>query len=204
MAVEDVEAEVAHLWLHDGRRFGSCRIARCHSLLRKRILQSSNKYTEVTKRRNSANEVLLLGLTCIAAAACGIMEEEPAVGGSMSSSRSKPFVATPLTPFTTPLTPRPALRSLPDLEGYLQSTKHQIHGRLSIANIPYPFLQLFRPSALPSRRRSHCLLFRCPLLLLLTAPLSVSTPPPSPSPLALPAVFPIRGAVLDDFASFLL
>ena len=60
----------------------------------------------------------VLSLTCIAAGGCGIMEEEPA-GGSMSSSKSKPLVATPLTPFTTPLTPRPALRSLPDLEGYL-------------------------------------------------------------------------------------
>ena len=39
----------------------------------------------------------------------------------MSSSMSKPFVATPLTPFTTPLCgARPALRSLPDLEGYLE------------------------------------------------------------------------------------
>lgn len=33
VAVEDVEAEVAHVRLHDGRRFRGCRVARCHSLL---------------------------------------------------------------------------------------------------------------------------------------------------------------------------
>ena len=32
VAVEDVEAEVAHVRLHDGRRFWGCRVARCHSL----------------------------------------------------------------------------------------------------------------------------------------------------------------------------
>ena len=32
MAVEDIEAEVAHVRLHDGRRFGGGRVARGHSL----------------------------------------------------------------------------------------------------------------------------------------------------------------------------
>ena len=32
VAVEDIEAEVAHVRLHDGRRFGGGRVARGHSL----------------------------------------------------------------------------------------------------------------------------------------------------------------------------
>ena len=65
---------------------------------------------------------------------------------------------------------------------------------------------------LPSRRRRHCPLFSCPLLLrllllllLLIVPLPVPPPPPSPPPFALAAVVPVPVVVVvDGFAICLL